>query len=173
MNTLYVEFFYRHPVWEMLLWGVGLVLLWIVLSLLFHPWADVWKWINCSLLFLVIAFILWRTVGNRNGGKRDVCLFPFYSFAAAKTTSERYRSLVANILLFIPFGLTLPFCVRRYPVQTTILSAMGFSVLVEFSQYLFGLGLCETDDVIFNTLGAAFGSLAFLLFRCLNHDNDR
>lgn len=120
---------------------------------------------NLFLFCAVVAFILWRTVGNRAGGKQEICLIPFYSFVAARSSTERYRSLVANILLFIPFGLTLPFCIRRYPVRRTILAAFGFSVLIELSQYVFALGLCETDDVIFNTLGAAFGTLAFVCSR--------
>ena len=66
------------------------------------------------------------------------------------------------ILLFTPFGLTLPFCLKRHPVRTTILAAAGFSMMIELVQFVFGLGLCETDDVIFNTLGAAFGTLAFV-----------
>ena len=67
------------------------------------------------------------------------------------------------ILLFTPFGLTLPFCLKRHPVCTTILAAAGFSMMIELVQFVFGLGLCETEDVIFNTLGAAFGTLAFVI----------
>ena len=67
------------------------------------------------------------------------------------------------ILLFIPFGVTLPFCLKRHPVRATILAAAGFSMMIELVQFVFGLGLCETDDVIFNTLGAAFGTLAFVI----------
>lgn len=165
MDDLYIEFFYRHPIWEMLLWGVGLVFAWTVLSLLFRRSPEIWKRINFFIFLAVVAFILWRTIGNRSGGKREICLVPLYSFVAARTTSERYRSLVANILLFIPFGMTLPFWVRRHPVRTTVYVAAGGALIIELSQYVFGLGLCETDDVIFNTLGAAFGTLAFVCSR--------
>ena len=130
---------------------------------LFQRWPGFWKRVNLFLLCAVIGFILWRTVGNRTAGKREISLIPFYSFVAARTTPERYRSLVANILLFIPCGLTLPFCLKRHPVRTTILAAAGFSMMIELVQFVFGLGLCETDDVIFNTLGAAFGTLAFVI----------
>ena len=44
-----------------------------------------------------------------------------------------------------------------------LLAAAGFSMMIELVQFVFGLGLCETDDVIFNTLGAAFGTLAFVI----------
>ena len=67
------------------------------------------------------------------------------------------------ILLFTTFGLTLPFCLKRHPVCTTILAAAGFSMMIELVQFVLGLGLCETDDVILNTLGGAFGTLAFVI----------
>ena len=67
------------------------------------------------------------------------------------------------ILLFTPFGLTLPFCLKRHPVRTTILVAAGISMMIELVQFVFGLGLCETEDVIFNTLGVALGTLAFVI----------
>lgn len=165
MPKIYFEFFYYHPVWEMLCWGAGLVLVWTVLSVIFRRWPDFWKWVNLFLFCAVVVFILWRTVGNRTVGKREISLIPFYSFVAARTTPERHRSVVANILLFIPFGLTLAFCIKHHPVRATILAAAGFSMMIELVQFVFGLGLCETDDVIFNTLGAAFGTLAFVIQR--------
>ena len=172
MSSLYIEFFYKHSLAEMFCWGVGLVLLWLVLSVLFRRRPERWKWVNLFLFCAVVAFILWKTVGNRTVGKREICLIPFYSFVAARSSPERYRSLVANILLFIPFGLTLPFGLKRDPVRTTVLAAAGFSVMIELIQLAFGLGLCEVDDVIFNTLGAAFGTLAFACLRGRKNDCD-
>ena len=163
MESLYIKYFYYHPVWEMLCWGAGIVLVWTLLSIVFWRWPGIWKWVNLILFCATVVFILWRTVGNRTVGRREISLIPFYSFVAARTTSERYRSLVANILLFIPFGVTLPFCLKRHAVRTTILAAAGFSMMIELAQFVFGLGLCETDDVIFNTLGGAFGTLAFVI----------
>ena len=165
MRSLYIEFLYKHSLTEMLCWGAGLVLAWAVLSIVFRRWPGIWKWMNLFLFCAVVVFIFWRTVGNRTGWKQEICLIPFYSFVAARSSPERYRSLVANILLFIPFGLTLPFCLSRNPVCATVLAAAIFSIVIEVSQYVFSLGLCETDDVIFNTLGAAFGTLAFVCSR--------
>ena len=38
------------------------------------------------------------------------------------------------------------------------------AVGIELAQWKWGLGLAETDDVIMNTLGASFGTLAFSFF---------
>ena len=51
--------------------------------------------------------------------------------------------------------------IRVKPIKYTIIIACLFSIGIELSQYIFSLGLCETDDVIFNTLGAAGGTCAF------------
>lgn len=158
----------------MLLWGVMLAFFWTVLTIFFRSWPGFWKWVNLVLFCVVVGFILWRTVGNRSGGKREICLIPFYSFVVARSSPERYRSMIANILLFIPFGMTFPFCLQWYPVRTTILAAAGFSLLIELSQFVLALGLCETDDVIFNTLGAFLGTLAFAItkHRLHNHSTE-
>ena len=90
-------------------------------------------------------------------------LIPFSFLSATTNRPERYRSAVANVLLFIPFGLTLPFVYHHRPILTTILSALTFSMLIELTQYIFALGLCETDDVIMNTLGTVIGTIPYLL----------
>ncbi len=58
-----------------------------------------------------------------------------------------------NILFFVPFGILFP----AWKWKAVLISAFAFSVLIEAAQYVFGLGLCELDDVICNTLGAMIG----------------
>ena len=58
-----------------------------------------------------------------------------------------------NIAFFIPFGALLP--VKNW--KAVFITAVVFSVLIEFVQYIGGYGLAELDDVICNTLGAMIG----------------
>jgi glycopeptide antibiotics resistance protein len=70
-----------------------------------------------------------------------------------------------NVMLFLPFGMTLPFALPngfKNKVTITVGSAAVISIVVEFIQFCFGLGLCETDDVIMNTLGAAIGTVSYV-----------
>lgn len=60
---------------------------------------------------------------------------------------------IKNIVLFIPFGLLFP--LRKWKI--VLLSALLFSISIESIQYFMGLGLCELDDVICNTIGAMLG----------------
>ena len=69
---------------------------------------------------------------------------------------------IANILLFLPFGiLTLLIEKDRYSLTTRILltglSALCLSLIVEGVQFITGRGLFETADIMNNVAGAAIG----------------
>lgn len=51
-----------------------------------------------------------------------------------------------DIFLFVPYGALL----RSLRVKNPLFVALLTSVLIELAQYIFKLGLCETDDVINN-----------------------
>ena len=71
---------------------------------------------------------------------------------------------LANILLFIPFGLLAPFVWNGldHPAAVTC-SGFGFSLLIELSQLL-NHRATDIDDLILNTLGALIG---YALFKVL------
>lgn len=128
------------------------------------------KYFNLCMLFGEIMMVLYITVFNRGIGEGEICLIPFYSFVIAQEQSEIYRSMFMNVLLFVPFGLFLPYGqeeFRRGKIKTTLLSAFFFSCFVEILQYVFMLGRAEVDDVICNVLGALVGSLSFGIYSLL------
>ena len=175
IDRLYIELLYRHSIVEMLFWSILTTAFWYCISLpISRKNKKTWIWMNNGLLFFIVFFILWNTVFSRSNSNQEASLLPFASFIEAQTQPERYRTVVANILLFVPFGLSMPFVLdnrsklgslRRNPVVCTILAATAFSFFIELTQYVLSLGLCETDDVIFNTVGAMIGSLAFVVAR--------
>lgn len=169
MRRLFIEVVYKHHPVVMLIWGVIAVSLWILFAVVCKKTSRRWGiliWLNRVVFFCIILFIVKYTL-IRSGGKRQLSLIPFYSFTYSRF-SDRYNTVVANMLLFLPIGLSMPFVLssikmmRVKPIKYTIIAACLFSIGIELSQYIFSLGLCETDDVIFNTLGAAGGTCAFL-----------
>ena len=185
MNTfvsgLYKEFVYGYSIPVMLLWGVLLTAFWLACAVLItraKRGRGVWIWINRLMLFFTVVFILWYTVFNRSSGKHQISPIPFYSFKVAQKSPGRYRSVVANFLLFVPFGLSMPYVLKqplipgsgvaRHPIRNTIITAALFSAAIELTQLIFRLGMYETDDIIFNTAGAAFGTLAFAVYERLS-----
>lgn len=130
-----------------------------------------WRCSVCGVLLVLLAAMLYATLGNRSGGEDIAHVFtPFQSYREAGITGnvEIYRSNFMNVVLFYPAGLLaaslLP---RRWPgwcrciLVVLVLAAM--SAGIEFLQYRFCLGRCEIDDLIHNTAGALLGSLAALL----------
>ena len=123
---------------------------------------------NSLLCFISLFILIYRTVLLRTDIVFEIELRPFYTFVMAREQVEYYRTFFMNCLLFVPFGLSMPYCLSKKPhkrnVSITIFFACVLSAGIEFLQYYYHLGRCETDDVIANTLGAAVGTLSYLLY---------
>ena len=116
----------------------------------------------------VIFAIFVVTLLSRSSETVELILTPFHSFIEAKTQPEIYRSMLMNVFLFFPFGLTLPFALPEKwnrKALLTIVLALVLSFTIEFLQFHYHLGRAETDDVICNTLGATIGTLSYTLER--------
>lgn len=121
-----------------------------------------WHILNLVVCIGIVATIVYMTVYNRAGNIREAVLMPFHSFIEAQEQPEIYRSMLMNVFLFVPIGLSLPFALPiEHNGTITILFAFCLSIFIEFIQYKYGLGRCEVDDVIMNTLGALIGTLAY------------
>ena len=64
--------------------------------------------------------------------------------------------VINNIWLFVPLGTGL---YRIFQKKWVLLIPLVFSVLIETTQYITGLGIAEFDDVFGNTLGGWIGVL--------------
>lgn len=171
------SFIYKQNMWHML-FGAGIAIVlysWVSLAILKHS-PILQKALNAIFAFLIVALIAFDTL-VRKGNVWDVQLIPFHFLIEAKTQSEIYRSVFMNVLLFVPLGLFMPYAIsdkcKRCAVWITILFAAVLSATIEFLQWRFNLGRCETDDVIFNTLGAAAGSLSFILYQKIKSNRER
>ena len=145
------------------------VLLWGVISYIVtykNKKDKVWKLLNVFLSITSIMTIIYSTILLRQNQITNIQLIPFNSFIEAKQQPEIYRSMLMNFFLFLPLGLTLPFSLPdrlNRKVLVTVLLGMFLSIIAESLQYIFHLGRAETDDVICNTLGTAFGTLSYIV----------
>ncbi len=82
-------------------------------------------------------------------------------------TSEDLKTSLLNILLFVPFGLGLPF-ITNFSMKKVVAAGALLSIVLELGQLLSGLvtkisfRVVDINDVIFNTVGAALGYLLFV-----------
>jgi glycopeptide antibiotics resistance protein len=83
-------------------------------------------------------------------------------------------NIAANTVCFIPFGFMVPLIsLRRTGVIMTVLWGMLFSMVIEFLQYAFNLGLFDVDDIILNTAGVLLGYIFIYIIQKTRHKNKR
>ena len=151
-------YIYVQPLHRIIIGMLLFVLIWAVIGSISKKQVW-WKMLNMAVFLGIIAGILYATVYSRAEQPHTHVLIPFHSFAEAKKQPELYRSMLMNIILFQPMGMSLPNLLphKIHPAAVAILFALVFSAGIEAVQYFFSLGRCEFDDVIMNTLGAALG----------------
>ncbi|MBR5223437.1 MAG: nucleotidyltransferase family protein, partial [Clostridia bacterium] len=164
---------YAMPLFSAFILAVTFISIYAVINALYSKS----KWLKAISVsgFLVSLFgIFYITVLSREVGNFSLELRPFYSFVMANEQPEMYRTVFMNVLLYVPFGVFLSYSISRkhkaISVIITVISALIVSVCVEAMQYLYSLGRCEIDDVIFNTLGALWGALGICLFGYLTKE---
>ena len=126
--------------------------------------GRLWRGVNILFFLLSLATVAALTITNREAGGQSKYLIPFYSFFEARENPEFYRTLLMNIFLFVPFGLSFPYVLKRssgHKRLRTVLLACCLSIVIESTQFFLGIGRAETDDVIMNTIGAFIGVLGF------------
>ena len=83
----------------------------------------------------------------------------FYVNHVQAITDWFFKNLFCNLVMFIPYGLLLPLIIDRKPkvFLKTLVSGMILIICIEILQYVCGLGLCDVDDLILNSLSILMG----------------
>lgn len=118
------------------------------------------------MLYLVLLawIVLWKLEVPYfgDGGLRQIKLVPFAPSACngASAASE----VVANVLLFIPFGFYLGLLTPAWPWWRKTGTIAGASLAAEVVQYVTAVGSSDVTDLITNTAGglAGLGLLAIV-----------
>lgn len=164
--TIYVQ-----PLNRIIFFIVLLIAVWSIIGYKVDK-KKWWKLFSVVIFLCSFAAIAFMTVYSREAGVHKVILTPFQSFMEAKENREMYRSMLMNVFLFVPIGLSLPNVLPRkwHPAANVCLAMIfGFalSAVIEWCQYRYGLGRCEVDDVVMNTLGTAIGASSYVIARML------
>lgn len=166
--------FYAIPLQQVVLLMIIGIAIWTLLGSLCvrqgQKWKRVWQAVNVCLCILSLIVIIKKTLIGRTAGMRQLELRPFYALTTVSYNNEAYRTLLMNIFLFFPLGLTLPWALPEsesvtHRIMMCALMALGFSIVIECIQFWFCLGRAETDDVICNTLGCVIGMISYLAVR--------
>ncbi|MFE6254715.1 VanZ family protein [Agromyces sp. NPDC057865] len=113
-------------------------------------------------LVLLVWIVLWKVelpwLGEES--RRVIKLVPFV--AGPGTGASRPLEVVANVLLFVPFGVYVGLLAPAWSRWRAAVVFAASSVALEVAQYVLAVGSSDVSDVIANTVGglAGFGLLA-------------
>lgn len=155
-------YIYGLPLWKMISIVLVSTILWIIIG---TKWKRMHRYISMVLLLTGFFAILYATLLKRSHGEYSLSLVPFITLRNAATQPEYYRTLLLNVLMFLPFGLGLAGVLPqrwelRYRMMIVVIAGTLFSISIESLQYYFHLGEAETDDVLMNATGTVAAAVA-------------
>lgn len=107
------------------------------------------------------GIFLFLAVFSRSAHEVEIELMPFWSYKASVSqyyALDVFLQIVENVGIFVPTGFLLSFLFgERERGGRVIFLSFLLSLFAEVCQFLFSLGVCETDDLFNNTLGAVVG----------------
>ena len=112
---------------------------------LFVAYLLVLLWLVLFKLSVDIPSVLRHSIRSLN-------LIPFAHLSAGGV-----RDLVSNIVVFIPFGVSLGLNVKQATFRQKFACILIFSLAVEIIQYILAIGITDTTDVLTNTFGGFLG----------------
>ncbi|PPG02271.1 hypothetical protein C5E06_07170 [Pseudoclavibacter sp. RFBI5] len=104
-------------------------------------WLIVWK--------LEVPFVGW-------GETRHLKLIPF--IASEGYAASKPLEVLANVAVFVPFGLCTGYLWRVLPGPKTFFAAGFTSLAMETTQFALAVGSFDTSDIVANTVGALLGA---------------
>lgn len=112
------------------------------------------KKMSVYLTMMYVIFILYETLMFRESGDARLNLVLF-SYAKKFFQYQTIRvEVINNIWLFIPFGIGM---YRIFQNKSVLFASFIFSLFIETTQYMTGLGVAELNDIFGNTLGGVIG----------------
>lgn len=118
--------------------------------------------ILAEFLFLILGItVIFRT----SVGYYRFFLKPYFNYQEIFETNNYYDvwEIYLNIALFIPIGFVLNYIYGVAKLKKCLLTCVCISLSIEILQLLLQKGLCETNDVLHNTLGAVIGMAVFMI----------
>ena len=139
----------------------------LIAHFLFHRKLNMKRIVPYTLMAVYLFVLLVTAVFEREWNVFEtprMNLMPLYDLRRDVVRPERAALMITlNTLVFIPWGVLLPVLYRPFRKFRWILAAgFGLSLSIEVTQLIGKMGIFETDDLIFNTLGTILG---FLLYK--------
>lgn len=121
-------------------------------------------------LVLLVWAVVWKLDMPQfgDGTMRQIKLVPFV--AAGGLGGNAPVEVLANLVLFVPFGVFLALLARHGRVLRSITIIAAASLCMEIAQYVFAVGSSDVTDLLVNTAGGALGIATVALARRVFRD---
>ena len=123
---------------------------------------------------LILKYFMPHLILHGVSAGKSMNVFPLITL-----TPKDLETSLLNILLLIPFGFGLPF-ITNFRMKKIVVIGAVFSIVIEFLQLITGFmakitfRIADVNDVIFNTVGVAFGYTLFVgfvrIYRHISHN---
>jgi glycopeptide antibiotics resistance protein len=132
---------------------------------------KVMKALSWALFAAYLLILLWLVLFKlsydpfaviRDYQTRSLNLIPF--------AYSRNTEMIANLVVFIPFGVMLGVNFKQVAWTYKIAIIFAFSVALEIIQYCLAIGATDITDVIMNTFGGSFGLAFYIAFSKRTND---
>lgn len=121
-------------------------------------------WLSCVFFLMLYVAVIGRAVQDNYSWQ----LIPFWSYSQIREGYiETLYENIFNVLFFIPYGFLSGAFFRKNGFVWSVALGASTSIIIELTQLITRTGVCETDDVIHNTLGCVIGYLSYRLLRLL------
>lgn len=113
---------------------------------------------------LILKYFIPGLLLNGETVEKSLNLIPLITL-----TPQDLQTSLLNILLFVPFGIGLPFISSLYMKKTVLIGAL-VSIVIEILQFVTGFignitfRIADINDVLFNTVGVVIGYVLFIGF---------
>ncbi|WP_455258522.1 VanZ family protein [Peptoniphilus asaccharolyticus] len=127
--------------------------------------VDIILFVTLIIYFLSMIIFLFK--GFRyHENYNSYNLIPFKSILNYLyiNNGSSFENLIGNIILFIPLGIYLPIYLKSNN-KFNLFIMFVISIIVEFIQWFFNIGIFDIDDIILNIIGGIIGIGIFELLK--------
>ena len=119
------------------------------------------------IYFLFFAEMTGRTISDRTYHYNLILFKEIKRFVIYRDQLGWFTvlaNLVGNVLIFVPFGMMIPFLTKHFKkFLGVLLLTFELSVLVELVQLVTKVGSCDVDDILLNTIGGVIGYVCYVI----------
>ena len=143
------------------------------LNFILYAIAFLYIFVTLDLLFRfnIIAGLVDRS--------RSYNLIPFATISRFLNSGRQTMSqsavmnIFGNIGVFIPFGLYLQLFLKNKSFKKSFLILIVAGISIELIQLVLGVGVCDIDDLILNSLGGVIGIILYKIASLFSKDENK